>query len=181
MALRAIPNLHVFRPADANETVAGWRHAMSHTTGPVALVLSRQDLPVVTPKDGAGAARGGYVVADGTHAAILATGSEVWVALAARDLLAKDGVSARVVSMPCWELFDAQDATYRESVLPRAMMVRVSVEAGITFGWREYVGEYGASVGIDRYGASAPGEEVLEKLGINATNVANVVRAVLTR
>jgi transketolase len=176
MALRAMVNLCVFRPCDANETAAGWRYALAKTHGPTALVLSRQDLPVVTQPGAPGAERGGYVLADGSDAIIIATGSEVWVALAARDELAKAGVSARVVSLPCWELFEAQPDSYRDSVLPPALHRRVSVEAGVTFGWREYIGDRGIAIGIDRYGASAPGEVVLEKLGITAAAVVEAVQ-----
>jgi transketolase len=174
MALRAIPNLAVFRPADANETVAGWKVALTRK-GPTGLVLSRQDLPVVTEPGAPGAERGAYVLADGGDAIIIATGSEVSVALAARDELAKRGSKVRVVSMPCWELFQAQDAAYRESVLPRAMTARVSIEAGVTLGWREWIGDRGIAVGIDRFGASAPGDVVLDKLGINAASVVAAV------
>ncbi|TMQ11511.1 MAG: transketolase [Deltaproteobacteria bacterium] len=144
--------------------------------GPTALVLSRQDLPVVTQPGAPGAERGGYVLADGSDAIILATGSEVWVAMAARDELARAGVSARVVSMPCWELFAAQPQSYRDSVLPPAQHRRVSVEAGVTFGWRELIGDRGVAIGIDRYGASAPGEVVLEKLGITPAAVVEAVQ-----
>ena len=171
MSLRAIPHLAVFRPADANETIAGWRVALTRKGGPTALVLSRQDLPIVAPANAPDAERGGYVLADGADVVILATGSEVSLALAARDALAADKIGARVVSMPCWELFEQQDAAYRESVLPKARTARVSVEAGITMGWREYVGDRGIAIGIDRFGASAPGELVLDKLGINLAAV----------
>jgi len=176
MALRAMIGLSVFRPCDANETAAGWRYALTRTHGPTALVLSRQDLPVVTAPSAPGAERGGYVLADGNDAIIIATGSEVWVALAAREQLAKAGVSARVVSLPCWELFAEQPQAYRESVLPAAQHRRVSIEAGVTFGWREYIGDRGVAIGIDRYGASAPGELVLEKLGITAAAVVEAVQ-----
>jgi transketolase len=176
MSLRAMVNLCVFRPCDGNETAAAWRYALGKTHGPTAIVLSRQDLPIVTPPGAPGAERGGYVLADGTDAIILATGSEVWVALAARDELARSGVSARVVSLPCWELFAAQPEAYRDAVLPPAQHRRVSVEAGVTFGWREYIGDRGIAIGIDRYGASAPGEVVLEKLGITAAAVVEAVQ-----
>jgi len=176
MALRAMVGLCVYRPCDANETAAGWRYALNKTHGPTALVLSRQDLPVVTQPGAPGAERGGYVLADGSDAIIIATGSEVWVALAARDELAKAGVSARVVSLPCWELFADQPQAYRDSVLPPAQHRRVSIEAGVTFGWREYIGDRGVAIGIDRYGASAPGELVLEKLGITAAAVVEAVQ-----
>ncbi|HTR54530.1 MAG TPA: transketolase [Kofleriaceae bacterium] len=181
MALRAMPQLAVYRPADANETVAGWKLAMTRAKGPTALVLSRQDLPIVTKPGAPGAERGGYVLEDGGDAIIIATGSEVAVALDARTALAKDGVAVRVVSMPCWELFLEQDLAYRESVLPTARWQRVSVEAGVTLGWRELVGERGAAVGIDRFGASAPGEVVLDKLGINPGAVVAAVHRVLGR
>jgi transketolase len=180
MALRAMPNLYMFRPADANETVTGWKVAIARTTGPTGLVLSRQDLPVITPA-GARADRGAYVLADGSDAAVIATGSEVHVAVAARDELAKHGVSARVVSMPCWELFAEQDAAYQDIVLPKAMTARVSVEAGVTFGWKQYVGDRGVAIGIDRYGASAPGELALDKLGINVGAVVSAVRGLVGR
>jgi transketolase len=181
MALRAIPGLAIFRPADANETIAGWRVALKRTHGPTGLVLSRQDLPIVAPPNAPDAERGAYVLADGTDVLIIATGSEVSVAVAARDALAKDGISARVVSMPCWELFAEQPQAYRDQVLPPAQTARVSVEAGITQGWREWIGDRGAAVGIDRYGASAPGEIVLDKLGINPAHVVEVARRVLGR
>jgi transketolase len=180
MALRAIPNICIFRPCDGNETIAGWKVALTRTEGPTGLVLSRQDLPTVAPPGAPGAERGAYVLADGNDAIIIASGSEVSVALAARELLAKDNIQARVVSMPSWELFREQDPTYRESVLPRARWQRVSVEAGITLGWREHVGDRGESVGIDRFGASAPGELVLEKLGITAAHVAAATKRVVS-
>jgi transketolase len=179
MALRAMPNLSVFRPCDGNETVAGWRYAMTHLDGPTALVLSRQDLPVLTAAGAPGAEHGAYVLADGDQVAIIASGSEVAVAIAARDALAKDGVRARVVSMPCWELFASQPAAYRDQVLPPALRARVSVEAGVTFGWREWIGDRGVAVGIDRFGASAPGEVVLEKLGITVAHVVAAAKQTL--
>ena len=176
MAMRAMVNLDVYRPCDANETAAGWRHALARTHGPTALVMSRQDLPVITQPGAPGAERGGYVLADGGDAIIIATGSEVAVAMAARDDLARSGVAARVVSMPCWELFLAQPQSYQDSVLPPAQRRRVSVEAGVTFGWREFIGDRGVAIGIDRYGASAPGEVVLEKLGITPAAVVEAVQ-----
>jgi transketolase len=179
MALRAMPHLAVFRPADANETVAGWKIALTRTQGPTGLALSRQDLPVVTQAGAPGAERGAYVLAEGADAIIMASGSEVSVALAARELLAKKNIAARVVSMPCWELFDEQDAAYRDSVLPPARWQRVSVEAGVTFGWRQYVGDRGASIGVDRFGASAPAEVVFEHLGVTPAAVAAAVERVL--
>ena len=186
MALRAMPNLAVFRPADANETVAAWRFAISHKAGPVGLVLSRQDLPIVTPAPASGgtggapgADHGAYVLADGTDVIVIATGSEVSVALAAREALAQQGISARVVSMPCWELFAAQTQTYRDQVLPPDRRRRVSIEAGVTLGWREWIGDQGVAIGIDRFGASAPGELILDKLGINVAAVVAAAKRVI--
>jgi len=164
--LRAIPDLHVVRPADANETVAAWRDAVAHD-GPTALVLSRQNLTVVT--DGSAVATGAGVVRDSAtpQVVLLATGSEVGLCVEAFDALATAGVSARVVSLPSWDRFEAQPIEFRDSVLPADVPV-LSVEAGVTFGWARWADE---SVGIDRFGASAPGALVLDKLGINVANV----------
>ncbi len=179
MALRAMPNLTVFRPADGNETVVGWKLALARTHAPTGLVLSRQDLPTVTAAGAPGAEKGAYVLADGDDAIIIASGSEVAIALAAREQLATAGISARVVSMPSWELFAEQDQAYRDSVLPPARWQRVSVEAGVTLGWREYVGDRGASVGVDTFGASAPGEVLYEKYGITPGAVVDAVKRVI--
>ena len=181
MALRAMHDLSVYRPADANETIAGWKFAMARSHGPTGLVLSRQDLPIVTQPGAPGAERGAYVLADGTDVILIGTGSEVSIALAARDELAKSKISARVVSMPCWELFAEQDPAYRESVLPAARWQRVSIEAGVTFGWREHIGERGIAIGIDRYGASAPAEVIYEKLGLTPAAVAAAAKRLVAR
>jgi transketolase len=182
MSLRAMPGLWVVRPADANETAAAWKLAMERTDGPVALVLSRQDLPVVSAA-GAPVERGAYVVkeADGGVASVVvvATGSEVSLAIEAQKQLAAMGIAARVVSMPCWELFAQQDAAYRDSVLPPDVKARVAVEAGVTFGWGDIVGSHGKVVGLDRFGASAPGEVLYEKLGITVEAVVAAARAAL--
>ncbi len=180
MALRAIPNLDVMRPCDANETAAAWRHAMTRTDGPVGLVLSRQDLPVVAAAGAPGVERGAYVLVDAASPkmVLIATGSEVAVAIAAQQQLTTEGIPTRVVSMPCVDLFARQDVAYRASVLP-AGVPRVSVEAGITMGWREWIGDRGVAIGIDRYGASAPGEVVLEKLGITPAAVVAAARTLL--
>jgi transketolase len=183
-ALRAIPNLTVIRPADANETAAAWRYILTHQEGPVALLLSRQSLPVLPGTADVGKlARGAYVLADapGGHADVIliGVGSEVSVALAARRLLAEQGIQARVVSMPSWELFEAQDASYRESVLPTAVAARVSVEAGVTQGWDRYVGSRGAMVGINRFGESGKGPAVMAHLGITPENVTQTALALL--
>ncbi len=181
-ALRAIPELVVLRPADATETAEAWRITLQELEGPVVLVLSRQGLPVLHRGDGtygdvAGVGRGAYILreAEGAQTVLVGTGSEVSTALAAADLLAADGVPARVVSMPSWELFAQQDDAYREAVLPIGLP-SVSVEAGVTMGWAQWVD---TSIGIDRFGASAPGELVLEKLGITAQHVADRARALI--
>jgi transketolase len=169
-ALRAIPGLTVIRPGDANETAAAWRTILEDLEGPAVLVLSRQDLPVLADASDEGVARGAYALRDPEDAAvtIVGTGSEVSVALAAADRLAADGIVARVVSMPSWELFAAQDEAYRETVLPRGLP-SVSVEAGVSQGWERWVDR---TVSIERFGASAPGPEVLERLGITPEAVA---------
>jgi transketolase len=177
--LRAIPNLVTIRPADANETAAAWRVAIARQHGPTALILTRQGLPIL---DGpADVERGAYVLADGDDCILIGTGSEVSVALAARDLLAADGIGARVVSMPSFELFAAQDEAYRASVLPPGRTARVAVEAASPFGWERWTGDRGEIVAIDRFGASAPGEEVLAKLGITPEAVAEAARRSLSR
>ena len=141
-------------------------------------MLSRQDLPIVTPPGAPGAERAGYVLVAGKDAIIIATGSEIAVALAARDELAGAGVAARVVSMPCWELFAMQPQSYRDTVLPPSQHRRVSVEAGVTSGWREHIGDRGIAIGVDRFGASAPGELVLEKFGITPRAVVEAVQRI---
>ncbi len=187
-ALRCTPGLIVLRPADATETLEAWKVALESRDTPVGLVLSRQPLPVLnrtTLGDAAGLRKGAYVLQDPTEgevdAILIATGSEVHVALAAAGLLADGGIGCRVVSMPSWELFERQPREYRDSVLPPSIRARVSVEAGVTFGWQRYVGDHGAAVGIDRYGASAPCETVMEKLGMTRAVVAEAVRNVLRR
>ncbi|MCC7439995.1 MAG: transketolase [Bdellovibrionales bacterium] len=176
-SLRAMPGLVVLRPACANETREAWKIAAERLNGPTALVLTRQALPsLAEPSTGWAVHRGAYVAAEaegGTPDAILiGTGSELHVALAARTQLAAQGVRARVVSMPSWELFAAQDGSYREAVLPKSVRARVSVEAGATFGWQRWIGDQGVAVGIDRYGASAPGGTLLKEFGFTPENVA---------
>jgi transketolase len=176
-ALRAIPGLTVIRPGDAWETAAAWRVILEDLDTPAVLALSRQDLPVQEGVDWDGVARGAYVLrdADDAQAVVVGTGGELTTAVAAADLLAADGVAARVVSMPSWELFAAQDGGYREEVLP-AGLPKVSVEAGISMGWERWVDR---SVSIERFGASAPGLETLEKLGITPQATADAVRELL--
>jgi transketolase len=184
-SLRAIPDLVIIRPADANETAAAWRYALTHRR-PVGLLLSRQNLTVLpNSKEAAAdgrAMRGAYIVADAPagqpDVILIGTGSEVGVALAAREQLAQEGIQARVVSMPSWELFDEQDTDYHETVLPASVSARVSVEAGITLGWERYTGSAGASVGIDRFGASGKGPAVMAYLGITPEHVAAEARRV---
>jgi transketolase len=191
MSLRAIPNLWVIRPADANETTYGWKAAMEREEGPVGLVLTRQDVPVLRRGDGecadaSGVERGAYVLweSNGNGAAdliMIGTGSEVWVALEAAKTLAGEGVAVRVVSMPCWELFEAQPQSYRDEVLPPDVDARLSVEAGISLGWQRWIGAHGDSVSIEQFGASAPSSTVLEKYGYSPENVAMRARALLER
>jgi transketolase len=184
-ALRAIPNLTVIRPCDAEETVQAWRAALANRSGPTALVLTRQKLPVLDRANlGAadGLLRGGYVLAreQGALAALLiASGSEVHAALGARRMLQQDGLGVRVVSLPCWELFDAQPEAYRRQVLPDSCSVRLAVEAGVPQGWARYVGERGAIQGMHGFGASAPGDRLLEHFGFTASQVAERLRTLL--
>jgi transketolase len=177
-ALRAIPNLVVIRPADANETVAAWHVALERRDGPTALALTRQKLPVLVETKRAAVetvARGAYVLVDSSgipDVILIATGSEVALALGARDLLAEKGVAVRVVSMPSWELFDAQPASYQESVLPPQVTARLAVEAGVPMGWSKYVGLTGDVISLDHFGASAPYKVLAEKWGFTPEVVA---------
>jgi transketolase len=177
--LRAIPGIDIVRPADANETAAAWKAILETTDRPSAIILSRQNLPVLEGTSSEGVAKGAYVVAgdDGTPDVILiATGSEVHVAVAARELLAADGIAARVVSMPSRERFERQEAAYRESILPAGVAARVSVEAGSRLGWLELVGPTGRMVSIDHFGESADGNLLLKKFGFTPENVAAKAR-----
>ncbi len=190
-ALRAIPHLTVIRPADANETVAAWRVALERRKGPVALLLTRQKLPVLDRAISAspdGLARGAYVLSDvdggrpkarSSAVILIATGSEVHVALAAQERLAEQGVMARVVSMPSWELFERQPQSYRDAVLPPEVTARLAIEAGVPQGWRRYVGDRGDVIGIEGFGASAPYEVLWEKYGFTAENIAARALAML--
>ncbi len=180
-SLRAIPNVHVVRPGDAGETVEAWKHAMRRKCGPTVLVLTRQGLPTLA-EDTAGAARGAYVVRDSATAPeliLMATGSELQHIMAAADTLALEGIATRVVSMPCSELFLAQDADYRESVLPNSVRARVAVEAACSFGWHQFVGLDGAVVTLDRFGASAPASRLFKEFGFTPENVARVARGLV--
>ena len=187
-ALRAIPQLEVIRPGDANETVVAWRTVLEQAR-PAALCLTRQNLPVLdrsaSNEQGLASAemtaRGGYVLAPGGDVILIGTGSEVAIALQAREQLAAEGISARVVSMPCVEWFNEQDESYRREVLPPSMRARVSVEAGITAPWRLFVGDAGASIGVDHFGASAAYQRIYEEIGISAERVAAAARDSLAR
>lgn len=184
-ALRAIPNLMVIRPCDANETVQAWRAALENRRGPSALVLTRQGLPVLDRNEyGAaeGLLRGGYVLAreDGPLGVVLiASGSEVALALEARAMLQVEGIGVRVVSLPCWELFDAQPQAYREEVLPSGTAVRVAVEAGIGMGWERYVGSSGEVVCMTGFGASAPGNTLMKKFGFTSDQLVARIKPLL--
>ena len=174
MMLRAVPDLTDFRPADANETAACWRLALERT-GPSFFALSRQDLPIIDPATHdayANVSKGAYVLHDAPNPQVIliGTGSELWTAIDAAKALAAEGIAARVVSFPSWKIFDEQSAEYKASVLP-AGVPKLSVEAGATLGWWKYVGLDGDVIGLDRFGASAPGPIVLEKLGFSAANV----------
>ena len=182
MSLRVMPGLSVIRPCDANETREAWKQAMKNA-GPTVLVLSRQDLPTLNRAALAPAemlARGGYILKSAAKpaAVLMATGSEVHVALKAAALLEKDGIAVNVVSLPCFNLFEAQDEAYRREVLPPALP-KVSVEAGVTLGWERYTESRGASVGIDRFGLSAPGDTVMADMGITPEAVANKIKHII--
>jgi transketolase len=176
-ALRAIPGLIVIRPADATETAAAWRVALKTTNAPVALILSRQSLPILDRRQYPSAvslAKGSYILADsdGTPDVILiGSGSEVNLCLEARGLLSKKGIAVRVVSMPSWELFEKTSQSYKDSVLPPNVTAIIAVEAGISLGWERYVGNRGAVVGINRFGASAPGGTVMKNYGMKTANI----------
>jgi transketolase len=187
-ALRAIPQLTVIRPADANETAVAWRVALEHRQGPVALALTRQNLPVFDRAAMAaadGLERGAYVLVDAPDGRpdiiLIATGSEVALAVEARQRLAEQGIRARVVSMPSWELFERQPKAYRDEVLPPALSKRLAIEAGAPQGWHYYVGPEGAVLGLTRFGASAPGAVALENLGFNVANVVALALHILGR
>jgi transketolase len=191
-ALRAIPNLWFVRPGDANETAAAWALAVERPSlagavgGPVALALTRQKLPTLPGTSELareGVRRGGYVLREASTGSpkliLVATGSELQLAYAAAGALEADGIPTRVVSLPCWERFEAQDEAYRESVLPRAARKRVTVESGVSLGWERYAGDDGAIIAIDHFGASAPAGTILEEFGFTVDRVADVARRVV--
>jgi transketolase len=196
-ALRAMPNLWFLRPGDANETAAAWRIAVSRRGGPIALSLTRQKLPTLpgtAELAHEGVARGGYVLResgggpnglegrgpDGNEELILiATGSELQLAMGAAEALEREGHPVRVVSLPCWELFEAQDRVYRDSVLPPSVHKRLAIETGASLGWERWVGSDGAILGLDHFGASAPAPVIFEKFGFTVDRVTEVARGVL--
>jgi transketolase len=185
-SLRAIPGLDVIRPADANEVAEAWRVGLDRSHQPVALILSRQNVPIFDRSkygSAAGLRRGGYVLAEAgggePELILIATGSEVALALAAHEELSAEGIGSRVVSLPCWELFERQDAAYREEILPPAVTARVSIEEASTLGWDHYVGPDGARIGMHTFGSSAPLKDVQNKFGFTPDKVAEAARAVL--
>ncbi|MCY4466054.1 MAG: transketolase [Chloroflexi bacterium] len=185
MSLRVMPNLHVFRPADATETAGAWA-AIAELRHPAAIVLSRQNLPVLAGNDAGifeGVSRGAYVLSEHESseldAIIIATGSEVSIALDAAGLLEDADIRARVVSMPCWELFEAQAEAYKAAVLPPEVTCRVSIEAGATLGWERYIGTDGIALGVDRFGASAPYTEIYQQFGLTPGHLAEAVSSLL--
>jgi len=187
-ALRAMPGLDVIRPGDPNEAAAAWVCAVERRDGPTALIMTRQKLPVLdgtAEKARSGVARGGYVLRDASGDAttpdliLIATGSELQLAFGAATALEREGIRSRVVSLPCWERFEAQEAGYRESVLPRAIQGRIAIEALSPFGWERYAGIDGVIVGVDHFGASAPGDEILRRFGFTVDRVAELGRRVV--
>jgi transketolase len=186
-ALRSIPNFCTIRPCDTKETAAAWVVALSQKSGPTALVLCRQPLPQL-PETGIGLYKGAYILKDNINPAtgkpdiiLIASGSEVELIYKAQPILAESGIYARVISMPCMELFDAQDAAYRESVLPKEVPLRIAVEAASPFGWHKYAGLYGEVIGIDGFGASAPAAKVFEEKGLTVDNVVAKAKALIER
>jgi transketolase len=189
LGLRSIPGMIVLRPADANETVAAWRIAIERRDSPVTLVLTRQKLPVLDPARYPNVAEsvglGGYILADAAaderlDIILIATGSEVHLALDSRDQLAREAIRARVVSLPSIEIFSAQSEAYRSTVLPQGVPL-LAIEAGVSLGWRSYVGPQIDVVAVDTYGASAPGPVVMQHYGFSVANVCNRAREVLGR
>ena len=184
-SLRAIPDMTLLRPADANEAVEAWKIAVAHRDGPVGLVFTRQKLPIFDRSKlapAAGTAKGAYVLADSAgppKLILIATGSEVSIALEAHNQLTREGVASRVVSIPCWDLFEAQPQSYKDTVLPPGVKARVSVEAGSKLGWERYVGLDGAIIGLNRFGASAPGEIVMRELGFTPEHIVKVAKSIL--
>ncbi|WP_313501681.1 transketolase [Kaistella carnis] len=187
IGLRSVPNMTVIRPADANETAQAWRVAIEHTDGPVALALTRQGIPIIDQKKYAKAKnleKGAYILSDSEgepDLILIASGSEVQLILAAQEELKKSNIQARVVSMPCWNLFDQQSDAYREKVFPKHIRKRLAVEAGSSLGWIKYTTDDGDVIGIDKFGESAPGEEVMKEYGFTVENVVKRSEALLSK
>jgi transketolase len=187
-SLRAVPGLDIVRPADATETTIAWRTIIEHGDRPAGLILSRQNLPVIdrtTHGSAEGVAKGAYVLAEAStglpQVIVISTGSEVSIALEARELLEAEGTPTRVVSMPCREWFEAQDASYRQQVLPPEVKARVSVEAAVAMGWRDFVGDHGECLSIEHYGASAPYKILYEQFGLTPDRVVAAAHASLSK
>ncbi|HEX9888138.1 MAG TPA: transketolase C-terminal domain-containing protein, partial [Nitriliruptorales bacterium] len=181
-SLRAIPDLDVWRPADGDEVVAAWASAIEARRHPSLIALTRQGVPALGAKPEGGPSRGGYVLRDtqgSPDVILIGTGSEVQHCVGAAGTLAGEGVAARVVSLPCWERFLAQDDDYRESVLPSDVTARVAIEAAASLGWERFTGTRGAIIGLDRFGGSAKGEDLMRAFGFTADNVARTARDLL--
>ncbi len=187
IGLRSVPNMTVIRPADANETAQAWRVAIEHKDGPVAIVLTRQGIPVIDQQKYAKAKnleKGAYILSDSEgepDLILIASGSEVQLILGAQEELKKNSIQARVVSMPCWNLFDQQTDAYREKVFPKNIRKRLAVEAGSSLGWMKYTTDDGDVIGIDKFGESAPGEEVMKEYGFTVENVLKRAHALLSK
>ncbi|HIP70398.1 MAG TPA: transketolase, partial [Anaerolineae bacterium] len=180
-ALRAMPNLTVIRPADAWETAVAWKVALQNRATPTALALTRQKLPELARDKAEGLANGAYIVSDAPdfQAILIASGSEVSIAINAQKLLAEQGIAARVVSMPSWELFEAMPQSYQDEILPPAITARVSMEAGVTQGWERYTGSSGITLGINHFGASAPYETIYREFGLTPEAMADAAQSLL--
>jgi transketolase len=185
ISLRSIPNLVVIRPADANETAEAWRVALEHKGGPVSLILTRQNLPVVDREKYTSASeleKGAYILSDSEQTPqiiLIATGSEVQLILNAQQILQEQGVAVRVVSMPSWELFEMQDNAYKEKVFPKHIRKRISIEAGSPIGWQKYVTDEGVVIGITKFGESAPGDVIMKEYGFSIENIVEKSKALL--
>jgi transketolase len=187
-SLRAIPGLTVIRPCDANETAVAWIYAVEKRDGPVALILTRQNVPVLDRRNFApeeGLLRGAYILnnvpEEKPELILIASGSEVPLIIAAKLKLQENKISVQLVSMPSWELFDDQPRAYRDSVLPPSVPVRLAVEAGVTQGWKKYVGDQGDVIGIDHFGASAPGPVLLREFGFTVEEICSTAMTLLER
>jgi len=187
IGLRTVPNMTVIRPADANETAQAWRVAIKHKDGPVCLVLTRQGIPIIDQKKYASAKnleKGAYVLSDcdgEPDIILIATGSEVHLIMQAQEVLKKENINARVVSMPSWNLFDEQSSAYREKVFPKKIRKRLAVEAGSPVGWMKYTTDDGDVIGIEKFGESAPAEEIFKEYGFTVENVVKRARILLSK